>query len=439
MYQRPDLQYNLALCCYKLRQYSQALKHLAEVVEAGVRQHPELSVGRCARCLQSVWLARCLGACCTQCTRALLLLQPANHGRARRMQSPAAARRPARRSQQEGVEARSVGNSQVLRDSALVEAFNLKAAIELSLKNAAGAADALADMPPRCVGMRVDVACACMCVWHLYHFALLHCHSRPLMLQLTLASRRAESELDPVSLHNAALVAAGTDPSSAFQRLNFLIASGSFPREAFANLLLLYCAPQHGFWDLAGDVMAEHPDYVANLLGKVFARCAGGYLACLAAVHATHPVRIGVDAIAATAQHPVCASLLTQELRELLSCLVSRHRAPEAALDALDALAGRHVGRLRGLTKALQDARSSRSSEAIRVAIQQYDEALEHYIPGARIARVCCCASSLWKQCNADSSAHARARTSHAHYCVKHPASQCCLHPHRPCTPPPQC
>jgi hypothetical protein len=41
-----ELQYNIALCCYKLKQYSQALKHLAEIVERGVREHPELGVGR---------------------------------------------------------------------------------------------------------------------------------------------------------------------------------------------------------------------------------------------------------------------------------------------------------------------------------------------------------------------------------------------------------
>ena len=41
-----ELQYNIALCCFKLKQYSQALKHLAEIVDKGVREHPELGVGR---------------------------------------------------------------------------------------------------------------------------------------------------------------------------------------------------------------------------------------------------------------------------------------------------------------------------------------------------------------------------------------------------------
>jgi tetratricopeptide repeat protein 30 len=35
----------------------------------------------------------------------------------------------------DGMEARSVGNSRTLKETALIEAFNLKAAIEYQLKN----------------------------------------------------------------------------------------------------------------------------------------------------------------------------------------------------------------------------------------------------------------------------------------------------------------
>ncbi len=76
----PRLGYNLALCAYKLRAFTQAAKGVAEVIERGVREHPEFAT--------------------------------------------AGAEGPTR----------SVGNSQALRDSFLVEAFNLKAAIEYSLK-----------------------------------------------------------------------------------------------------------------------------------------------------------------------------------------------------------------------------------------------------------------------------------------------------------------
>ena len=44
---------------------------------------------------------------------------------------------------------RSVGNTLTLHETALIEAFNLKAAIEYVLKNAEAAREALTDMPPR--------------------------------------------------------------------------------------------------------------------------------------------------------------------------------------------------------------------------------------------------------------------------------------------------
>jgi tetratricopeptide repeat protein 30 len=72
-----------------------------------------------------------------------------------------------------------------------------------------------------------------------------------------------------------------------------------------------------------------------------------------------------------------------QDLKELLQCLIASRAQPEVALHSLDTLAGRHVERLRGLTKSIQDARLARDSEAMRSAIHRYDDALERYIPGA--------------------------------------------------------
>lgn len=66
-----------------LKNYVSALKEIAEIIERGIRDHPELSVGMAT----------------------------------------------------EGVEVRSVGNSQLLHQTLLVEAFNLKAAIEYNLRN----------------------------------------------------------------------------------------------------------------------------------------------------------------------------------------------------------------------------------------------------------------------------------------------------------------
>ena len=47
-----------------------------------------------------------------------------------------------------------------------------------------------------------------------------------------------------------------------------------------------------------------------------------------------------------------------------------------------DDLGGRHVEVLRRLTKQIQDARIARDNESIKHAINEYDEALEAYIPG---------------------------------------------------------
>lgn len=45
---QPELAYNIALCYYQVEQYGPALKHIAEIIERGVREHPELSVGAAA-------------------------------------------------------------------------------------------------------------------------------------------------------------------------------------------------------------------------------------------------------------------------------------------------------------------------------------------------------------------------------------------------------
>ncbi len=45
---QPELAYNIALCYYQIKQYGPALKHIAEIIEKGVKEHPELSVGAAA-------------------------------------------------------------------------------------------------------------------------------------------------------------------------------------------------------------------------------------------------------------------------------------------------------------------------------------------------------------------------------------------------------
>ncbi|KAI9339947.1 hypothetical protein BDR26DRAFT_861866 [Obelidium mucronatum] len=238
-----ELCYNLALCHYQLKQYVPALKNIADIIERGIRDHPELSVGMAT----------------------------------------------------EGIEVRSVGNSQILHETYLIEAFNLKAAIEYRLKNFESAREALTDMPPR-----------------------------------------LEQELDPVTLHNQALTHMDQDPSTGFEKLNFLLQQPPTPPEVFGNLLLLYC--KYGYLDMAGDLMAES---VAM----------GG------------------------------ASTLTPYLFEFLEASLLRQSSPEEAYRKFDDLATKHVDILRKLTKQVQEARQNMDEDTVKRVVNDYDDAVERYIP----------------------------------------------------------
>ena len=244
---QPDVAYNEALCAYRARRYGPCLKYLAEIIERGVREHPELLVGAVT----------------------------------------------------EGEDAPSVGNTPALRATFLVEAFNLKAAVEFAMKNHDEAREALTDMPPR-----------------------------------------AEEELDPVTLHNVALMHMDTDPADGFDKLNFLVSSPDSvpaPPECFANLLLLYVSPAHGFFDLAADVLAEHP--------------------VLAKKH------------------------LSADAYEYLDAVIAGTRAPEEAFRRLERAANAKAEEMRGLAKSIQDARLRRDAERVKGLAARYDDALEAYVP----------------------------------------------------------
>lgn len=75
-------------------------------------------------------------------------------------------------------------------------------------------------------------------------------------------------------------------------------------------------------------------------------------------------------------------SALLQDLQDYLQATIMRQSSPEEAFRRYDELAQRHVDVLRRLTKQIQDARMARDNDAIKRAINEYDEALEAYIPG---------------------------------------------------------
>lgn len=66
---------------------------------------------------------------------------------------------------------------------------------------------------------------------------------------------RSEQELDPVTLHNQALLNMDEDPTGGFEKLNFLMGNIPCPDETFGNLCLLYAKYQ--YLDAAADLLAE--------------------------------------------------------------------------------------------------------------------------------------------------------------------------------------
>ncbi|XP_056262798.1 tetratricopeptide repeat protein 30A [Pseudoliparis swirei] len=146
---------------------------------------------------------------------------------------------------------------------------------------------------------------------------------------------RSEEELDPVTLHNQALVNMHSRPSEGFKKLSFLLQQPSFPPVTFGNLLLLYC--RHEYFDLAADVLAEK----AHLTYKFLS-----------------PVRVTVHVDAS------------------LTCPT----APEEAFRKFDEMNGKLTEQLRKQAKQVQEARLARDDEAQKKTLLENDLMQEKYI-----------------------------------------------------------
>ncbi|CAD5212330.1 unnamed protein product [Bursaphelenchus xylophilus] len=237
-----DLAYSLALCHYQLGETEQTMRYIADIVERGVKDHPELGVGTVT----------------------------------------------------DGIEVRSVGNTMILNETALIEALNLRFAIEYKSKNMEKAAACLTDMPPR-----------------------------------------SEEELDPVTLHNQALMSVDSNFADSFARLQYLLTQNPFPPETFANLLLLYC--RYEYYDLAADVLAEN-------------------------AHLTY-------------------KYLTQYMFDYLDALISQQSSPTDAYNKFDALTADQLNQLRKAHQKLKEVMDSGDKKEIERAKDDIKECMDRYIP----------------------------------------------------------
>ena len=166
-----NIAHNIALCHYMLGQYSDVNEIADEIIERGLEQYPEFKPDSASN------------------------------------------------------DNSFVDNSLSLQESFLVEAYNLKAAIQYN-ENRHRNAKAILDSLPS----------------------------------------RKEEELDPVSLHNNALFNVDQDANDSFEKLTFLLSNPPFPPVTFKNILTLYC--KYGYQDVAADFLAENTELTFDLLSQ---------------------------------------------------------------------------------------------------------------------------------------------------------------------------
>lgn len=68
-------------------------------------------------------------------------------------------------------------------------------------------------------------------------------------------------------------------------------------------------------------------------------------------------------------------------LYEYLDAIIVQQSSPEEAFRRFDDIANRHTDNLRKITKQVQECRQNNDEDAVKKAVNEYDEALEKYIP----------------------------------------------------------
>ncbi|XP_055346000.1 tetratricopeptide repeat protein 30A-like isoform X1 [Paramacrobiotus metropolitanus] len=160
---RAKTAYALAVCYYEMNDIRQAVKYCNDVIGKALSNNPELAP------------------------------QPRVDGEAMKF----------------------IRNSPALQSSFLIEAYNLRAAIEHRSGNLLLAKDELKNIP-----------------------------------------NRYDEDVDLVTLHNKAILDSEADPEESIQMLSHVVSQPIFPKEALLNLITLYLKEQH--YEVAADFMAEN-------------------------------------------------------------------------------------------------------------------------------------------------------------------------------------
>lgn len=74
-------------------------------------------------------------------------------------------------------------------------------------------------------------------------------------------------------------------------------------------------------------------------------------------------------------------ALSFQYLYDFLDALITQQTSPEEAYRKFDDLANKHTEALRKATKQVQEARLNHDDNAVKKAVNDYEEALDRYVP----------------------------------------------------------
>ncbi|GAU90352.1 hypothetical protein RvY_02779 [Ramazzottius varieornatus] len=209
-------------------------------------------------------------------------------------------------------------NSPVLQQSYLIEAYNLKAAMEHHMGNGKS----------RMKQTKLRV--------HLFpSFFETSSSANAAQTSLNSIPPRNEEDIDMVTLHNKAILEAEGEPAESIAALTHIVSQPFYPKETLANLVTLYFREQQ--FDIAADFMAENTE--------------------------------------------VCFTQLPEDIYSLFEAVIIEQTAPEEAYVRFEELIVRYQEQLRKLSAQEKVRRREGSTDKLRAVESEYDHVLSRLQP----------------------------------------------------------
>lgn len=146
---------------------------------------------------------------------------------------------------------------------------------------------------------------------------------------------RNEEELDPITLHNSAIVSMDDNPDDAFRKLSYLLSIDVSPPETFRNLILGYC--KYDYISYAADLLAENS--------------------------------------------VLASKTMTQQMRDFLDAVLLCNTSKEEAYRKFDQLCKQRADLLRKLVKGVDEARKTHDEQQQTQLTIEFEAAVNDLIP----------------------------------------------------------